>query len=101
MLSVAEAVRALLPTARLVFVGTEKGMETKLVPERGFELQLIEVLPIRGGGAVGALRGIGRAAASIPEARGIVARIAPAAVFSIGGYAAGPLALAARTLGIP
>jgi UDP-N-acetylglucosamine--N-acetylmuramyl-(pentapeptide) pyrophosphoryl-undecaprenol N-acetylglucosamine transferase len=101
MLAVADAVKALLPSARLVFVGTDKGMETKLVPERGYELELIEVLPIRGGGVTGALRGIGRAAASIPEARKIVARLAPDAVFSIGGYAAGPVALAARTLGLP
>jgi UDP-N-acetylglucosamine--N-acetylmuramyl-(pentapeptide) pyrophosphoryl-undecaprenol N-acetylglucosamine transferase len=101
MLAVADAVHALLPSARLVFVGTEKGMETKLVPERGYELELIKVLPIRGGGLSGALRGIGRAAGSIPDARDIVARAAPDAVFSIGGYAAGPVALAARTLGIP
>ena len=101
MLAVADAVKALLPSARLVFVGTDKGMETKLVPARGYELELVKVLPIRGGGVPGALRGIGRAAGSIPEARGIVSRIAPAVVFSIGGYAAGPVALAARTLGIP
>jgi len=101
MLAVADAVRELLPSARLVFVGTEKGMETKLVPERGYELELVEVLPIRGGGLRGALRGIGRAAGSIPDARGIVKRVGPQAVFSIGGYAAGPVALAARTLGIP
>jgi UDP-N-acetylglucosamine--N-acetylmuramyl-(pentapeptide) pyrophosphoryl-undecaprenol N-acetylglucosamine transferase len=101
MLAVADAVKALLPGVRLVFVGTDKGMETKLVPERGYELELVKVLPIRGGGVAGALRGIGRAASSIPEARAVVARIAPAAVFSIGGYAAGPVALAARTLGVP
>jgi len=101
MLAVADAVRALLPSARLVFVGTDKGMETKLVPERGYELELVKVLPIRGGGLTGALRGIGRAAGSIPDARDIVARVAPRAVFSIGGYAAGPVALAARTLGVP
>jgi UDP-N-acetylglucosamine--N-acetylmuramyl-(pentapeptide) pyrophosphoryl-undecaprenol N-acetylglucosamine transferase len=76
-------------------------METKLVPERGYELELVKVLPIRGGGLAGALRGIGRAAGSIPDARDIVARVAPQAVFSIGGYAAGPVALAARTLSIP
>jgi UDP-N-acetylglucosamine--N-acetylmuramyl-(pentapeptide) pyrophosphoryl-undecaprenol N-acetylglucosamine transferase len=101
MLAVADAVRELSPGARLVFVGTEKGMETKLVPERGYELELVKVLPIRGGGLAGALRGIGRAAGSIPDARSIVARVAPRAVFSIGGYAAGPVALAARTLGVP
>jgi UDP-N-acetylglucosamine--N-acetylmuramyl-(pentapeptide) pyrophosphoryl-undecaprenol N-acetylglucosamine transferase len=101
MLAVADAVQALLPSARLVFVGTDKGMETKLVPERGYELELVKVLPIRGGGLSGALRGIGRAAGSIPDARDIVARVAPRAVFSIGGYAAGPVSLAVRTLGIP
>jgi UDP-N-acetylglucosamine--N-acetylmuramyl-(pentapeptide) pyrophosphoryl-undecaprenol N-acetylglucosamine transferase len=101
MLAVADAVRELLPSARLVFVGTDKGMETKLVPERGYELELIDVLPIRGGGVRGALRGVGRAAGSIPLARSIVARVAPDVVFSIGGYAAGPIALAARTLGLP
>lgn len=101
MLAVADAVRGLMPSARLVFVGTDKGMETKLVPERGYELELVKVLPIRGGGLAGALRGIGRAAGSIPDARAIVSRIAPDAVFSIGGYAAGPVALAARTLGVP
>jgi UDP-N-acetylglucosamine--N-acetylmuramyl-(pentapeptide) pyrophosphoryl-undecaprenol N-acetylglucosamine transferase len=101
MLAVADAVRALLPSARLVFVGTDKGMETKLVPERGYELELVKVVPIRGGGLTGALQGIASAAASIPLARRIVQRVAPAAVFSIGGYAAGPVALAARTLGIP
>jgi UDP-N-acetylglucosamine--N-acetylmuramyl-(pentapeptide) pyrophosphoryl-undecaprenol N-acetylglucosamine transferase len=101
MLAVADAVRVLVPATRLVFVGTDKGMETKLVPERGYELELVKVLPIRGGGLGGALRGIGRAAGSIPDARSIVSRVAPQAVFSIGGYAAGPVALAARTLGVP
>jgi UDP-N-acetylglucosamine--N-acetylmuramyl-(pentapeptide) pyrophosphoryl-undecaprenol N-acetylglucosamine transferase len=98
---VADAVKQLVPDARLVFVGTDKGMETRLVPERGYELERVKVLPIRGGGLTGALRGIGRAAGSIPEARSIVARVNPRAVFSIGGYAAGPVALAARTLGVP
>lgn len=101
MLAVADAVQALLPNARLVFAGTDKGMETTLVPERGYELELVRVLPIRGGGLVGALRGIGRAAGALPDARGLVARVAPQAVFSIGGYAAGPVALAARTLKVP
>lgn len=101
LLAVADAVRELAPNVRLVFVGTDKGMETRLVPERGYELELVKVLPIRGGGLTGALRGIGRAAGSIPDARGIVGRLSPRAVFSIGGYAAGPVALAARTLKVP
>lgn len=101
MIAVADAVRALAPELRLVFVGTERGMETRVVPERGYELELMRVLPIRGGGVFGALRGIARAAQLVPEARSLIKKLAPSAVFSIGGYAAGPVSLAARTLGVP
>jgi len=101
MVAVADAVRALAPELRLVFVGTERGMETKVVPERGYELSLMRVLPIRGGGVSGAVRGVARAAALVPEARTLVKQLQPKAVFSIGGYAAGPVSLAARSLGVP
>jgi UDP-N-acetylglucosamine--N-acetylmuramyl-(pentapeptide) pyrophosphoryl-undecaprenol N-acetylglucosamine transferase len=101
MIAVADALERLAPELRLVFVGTERGMETRIVPERGYELELVKVLPIRGGGLRGALRGAARAAASLPESRALLRRLAPRAVFSIGGYAAGPIALAARSLGIP
>jgi UDP-N-acetylglucosamine--N-acetylmuramyl-(pentapeptide) pyrophosphoryl-undecaprenol N-acetylglucosamine transferase len=101
MIAVADAVRALAPELRLVFVGTERGMETKVVPARGYELELMQVLPIRGGGVLGGLRGVARAAALVPEARALVKKLSPSAVFSIGGYAAGPVSLAARSLGIP
>jgi UDP-N-acetylglucosamine--N-acetylmuramyl-(pentapeptide) pyrophosphoryl-undecaprenol N-acetylglucosamine transferase len=101
MIAVADAVRSLAPDVRLVFVGAERGMETKVVPERGYELELMQVLPIRGGGVLGGLRGIARAAALVPEARALVKKLAPSAVFSIGGYAAGPVSLAARSLGVP
>lgn len=101
MVAVADALSAIAPELRLVFVGTERGIETRVVPERGYELELVRVLPIRGGGIRGALRGVGRAAASIPESRALVERLGPRAVFSIGGYAAGPVCVAAWSKGIP
>lgn len=101
MIAVADAVRSLAPGLRLVFVGTARGLETRIVPARGYELELIEAAPMRGGGAAGALRGALRAARSTFSARPLLQRLRPRAVFSIGGYAAGPVALAARTLGIP
>ena len=101
MIAVADALRELAPQLRLVFVGTERGMETRVVPERGYELELMRVLPIRGGGALGAVRGIARAAGLLPEARALLKRLAPRALFSIGGYAAGPISLAARSLRVP
>lgn len=101
MIAVADAVRALAPDVELVFVGTERGFETKLVPERGYELELLHVEPIRGGGLPGAARGVARASRAVFEARALARRLDPSAIFSIGGYAAGPVSIAARTLGIP
>jgi UDP-N-acetylglucosamine--N-acetylmuramyl-(pentapeptide) pyrophosphoryl-undecaprenol N-acetylglucosamine transferase len=76
-------------------------METRFVPEQGFDLELLDVLPLRGAGAKGAVRGAMRAAALLPESRALLRRSAARAVFSVGGYAAGPVSLAARTLGLP
>lgn len=101
MVAVAHALRRLRPELRLVFVGTERGMETRVVPEQGFELELLHVLPIRGGGLSGAVAGILQAARSLPESRRLLQRLEARAVLSIGGYAAGPVSLAARTLGLP
>jgi UDP-N-acetylglucosamine--N-acetylmuramyl-(pentapeptide) pyrophosphoryl-undecaprenol N-acetylglucosamine transferase len=101
MVAVADAVHALALGLELVFVGTAGGLETKIVPASGYRLELVSVAPMRGGGVLGAVRGAARAARAVVDARALLCRIAPSAVFSAGGYAAGPVALAARTLGIP
>lgn len=101
LLAVADAVTELAPALRIAFVGTERGMERRLVPRRGYALELVRVLPMRGGGARGALRGALGAANALPASFEIVRRHRPKAVFSIGGYAAGPVCVAARVLGIP
>src|SRR5262249_38934997 len=99
--AVAEVVREVAPDVRIVFVGTERGLEKKAVPARGYELELMRVLPLRGGGFSGLFRGLGWAARALPEGRALVRRLRPAAVLSVGGYAAGPVSLAAWTLGVP
>ncbi len=101
MVAVAHALKALVPDLRPVFVGTERGMETRFVPEQGFELELLDVLPMRGRGPLGVVRGATRAAALLPESRKLLRRLEPRAVFSVGGYAAGPVSLAARMMGVP
>ena len=101
LVAVADALSRLAPEVSVVFVGTERGIETRVVRERGYELELMEVVPIRGGGWSGAARGVSRAAAALPAAWRLVGRRAPRAVLSVGGYAAGPVSLAARLSGVP
>ncbi len=101
LIAVADALRALAPEVPLAFVGTERGIETKVVPARGYELELMKVLPLRGTGAAGIVRGALRAAGLVPEAFSLLQRRRVRAVFSVGGYAAGPISLAARLRGLP
>jgi UDP-N-acetylglucosamine--N-acetylmuramyl-(pentapeptide) pyrophosphoryl-undecaprenol N-acetylglucosamine transferase len=101
MVAVANAVRTLAPDVRLVFAGTARGLEVRVVPMHGFELELLDVLPLRGGGIGGFVRGTVRAFSSLGTARALVKRLKPAAVLSVGGYAAGPVSLAAWASGVP
>src|SRR5690606_34679997 len=101
LIAVAEALGELAPQVRLVFVGTGRGLETKVVPERGYELELVRIDPIRGRGTGGAVRGVGRACLALAEALSLLKRVRPKGVFSIGGYAAGSVSLAAKIRRIP
>ncbi len=100
LLAVADAVRAMADVS-VVFVGTARGIESRVLPARGERLELLALTPIKGGGIARALRGMGNAAWSLPRAQGLLKSLRPKAVLSIGGYASGPVGVAARTLGIP
>lgn len=101
LIAVAEALREVSPEVRAVFVGTARGIETRVVPKAGFALELVRVLPIRGMGTEGAIRGSARAFMALPESRSLLRRLAPSVVLTVGGYAAGPISLMARLSGIP
>ncbi len=101
MVAVGDALLAASPDVRVVYVGTARGLEKKICGERGDHLELLDVAPLRGGGITGFARGVGRAFAVLPEARTLVKRLDPKVCLSVGGYAGGPVALAARTLGVP
>jgi UDP-N-acetylglucosamine--N-acetylmuramyl-(pentapeptide) pyrophosphoryl-undecaprenol N-acetylglucosamine transferase len=99
-LAVAEAVRS-LADVEVVFVGTARGLESKLVPSRGYGLELLDVLPLKGGGAVRAAKSVFAAARASAASFSLLRRYSPRAVLSVGGYAAGPVSLAAAALRIP
>jgi UDP-N-acetylglucosamine--N-acetylmuramyl-(pentapeptide) pyrophosphoryl-undecaprenol N-acetylglucosamine transferase len=101
LVAVADALRLIDPALTVVFVGTERGIEKGVVPARGYPLELVQVWPIRGGGVVGALRGIAGAIASMPAGQRLLGRLQPSVVLTVGGYAAGPVSALSRLAGIP
>lgn len=84
-----------------VFFGTARGIEMRLVPAAGFPLELIEIGGLKGLGLMTRLRTL----AQLPVATAAVVRAFakrdPAAVFSLGGYAAAPVVIAALIRGMP
>ncbi|HEX7664634.1 MAG TPA: undecaprenyldiphospho-muramoylpentapeptide beta-N-acetylglucosaminyltransferase [Polyangiaceae bacterium] len=86
---------------RVVFVGTARGLESRVIPARGHELELLDVEPMKGGGAKRAVRGALVAGAATMKAAALVRSLRPKAVLSVGGYAAGPVSLAAALQRVP
>lgn len=101
LLAVARALTTLVPELELVFIGTDRGIDESVVPKAGYKLELMSTLPFRGGGVSGASKGMFSVARSLPRARELLKRYQPRAVFSLGGYAAVPIALGARLGGAP
>jgi UDP-N-acetylglucosamine--N-acetylmuramyl-(pentapeptide) pyrophosphoryl-undecaprenol N-acetylglucosamine transferase len=98
-LAVADALRS-IAEVDVVFVGTSRGLEARVVPGRGYPLELLQVQPMKGGGAGRAVKGALIAARETVRAVRLVRRFRPRAVLSVGGYAAGPVSLAAALLGV-
>src|SRR5258705_8056706 len=84
----------------VTFGGTPRGLEKDVVPARGYPIELLDVAPMKGGGAARAVRGALLAARATAQALGVVRAIAPRVVLCIGGYASGPVSLAAAGLGV-
>jgi UDP-N-acetylglucosamine--N-acetylmuramyl-(pentapeptide) pyrophosphoryl-undecaprenol N-acetylglucosamine transferase len=99
--AIAEELRAREPDAEVLFVGTRRGIEARVLPELGWPLEFIEVSGLKTVGALGALRGLVRLPRALWQARRIVRRFTPDAVIGVGGYASGPVVLAARLRGVP
>lgn len=86
---------------RVVFVGVRRGMEAKLVPAENFPIEWIETGALKRVGWRQTLATLAALPASIWQASRILDRVHPAAIFSMGGYVAGPVLLAALWKRIP
>jgi UDP-N-acetylglucosamine--N-acetylmuramyl-(pentapeptide) pyrophosphoryl-undecaprenol N-acetylglucosamine transferase len=87
--------------AEVLFVGTARGLEIRLVPEAGFRLRLIDVGPLKNVSLTTRLRTVMQLPLSILECRRILREFQPSAVLGVGGYASGPAMAAALWMKIP
>lgn len=95
-MAVADALRALDPAVRITALGTARGLETRLVPERGYDLELIQPVPLPRKPSGDLLRLPVRVRRAIKQTRAVFDDVDADVVIGFGGYVALPAYLAAR-----
>ena len=100
-LAIAELIKTNLPHAEIAFVGTERGIEHKLVPAAGYRLYPIRIQGIRRSLSLSNLKTAYYVMTSPAKAKKIIREFKPDIVIGTGGYVCWPLLKAAAAMGIP
>ena len=95
-MAVADALRAIDPDVRITALGTERGLETRLVPERGYHLELITPVPLPRKPTGDLARLPVRVRRAVRQTRAVLDDVDADVIVGFGGYVALPAYLAAR-----
>ncbi len=85
----------------IVWLGTEKGLESKIIPQQGIDIEYIKIGGLRGKGALSLLLAPFKIIYALLQAVIVIRRVKPRSVLGMGGYVTGPGGVAAWLLGIP
>jgi UDP-N-acetylglucosamine--N-acetylmuramyl-(pentapeptide) pyrophosphoryl-undecaprenol N-acetylglucosamine transferase len=99
--AIAEALVELVPDAQVLFVGTARGIEARAIPKTPFQLALIDVAGLKGTSLGHTVKTMFKLPASVLASRTILKNFGAEAVIGVGGYASGPVLVAAKSLGLP
>ena len=86
---------------KITWLGTQQGLEARVVPDNGFPIEWISIEGLRGKSAFSLLLAPLRLLRAFWQSVHIIRRIRPDCVLGMGGFAAGPGGLAARIMGKP
>jgi UDP-N-acetylglucosamine--N-acetylmuramyl-(pentapeptide) pyrophosphoryl-undecaprenol N-acetylglucosamine transferase len=100
-IAVAREVLRRMPDAVVSFAGTTRGLEARVVPAAGFELDTIRSAGLKGRSLTARLRGAALVPAGLLDAWRLLTRRRPQVVMGVGGYSSGPVVLAAALRRIP
>jgi UDP-N-acetylglucosamine--N-acetylmuramyl-(pentapeptide) pyrophosphoryl-undecaprenol N-acetylglucosamine transferase len=100
-IAIARELLARKPGASVTFAGTARGLESKVVPREGFQLDLLRSAGLKGHSGAALLRGLALLPISFMDAWRILSRRRPQLVIGVGGYSSGPVVLLAALRRIP
>ncbi len=98
--AIVEELRRRNPDVKVLFAGTERGIENRVLPKLGEELRLIDVRPLQGRSPLQLIQNLSLLPVSAGQALGLLRAFQPDLVLGLGGYAAGPVLLMAAALRI-
>jgi UDP-N-acetylglucosamine--N-acetylmuramyl-(pentapeptide) pyrophosphoryl-undecaprenol N-acetylglucosamine transferase len=101
LLAVADRIRDREPDATVLVLGTAEGLEARLVPQRGYELLIIERLPFPRKPGRAALQFPSKFRRAVAQTSKYIADRGVDVVVGFGGYASAPAYIAARTSRVP
>lgn len=100
-LAIAKYIKDKNPEADITFVGTQKGLETKLVPREGYVLETITVRGFKRKISLDTVVAVKELIQSFFQASKLLKRLKPDIVIGTGGYVCGPVLYVAAKQGIP
>src|SRR4051794_41627090 len=96
LIATADALRRLDPDAEIVCLGTARGLETRVIPEAGYRLELIPPVPLPRRPGLELLKVPTRLRAAVRATRDVIERVGPDVVVGFGGYVSMPAYLVSR-----
>ncbi|HTH25062.1 MAG TPA: undecaprenyldiphospho-muramoylpentapeptide beta-N-acetylglucosaminyltransferase [Vicinamibacterales bacterium] len=100
-IALARELRRRDPSTQVSFVGSASGIEARVVPREGFELDLIHVAGLKGKSRVERTIGFGLLPIAVIDSWRVIARRRPDVVVGVGGFASGPVLAMAALFGYP
>jgi UDP-N-acetylglucosamine--N-acetylmuramyl-(pentapeptide) pyrophosphoryl-undecaprenol N-acetylglucosamine transferase len=100
-IAIAQEFKSRYGDTQILFVGTARGMETKIVPRAGFALEVIEVAALKRVTFFERIKALLLLPKSFLAARSLIKKTKPQVVIGVGGYASGPVVMVASIMGIP
>jgi len=98
--AIAEEINRRDPANEVLFIGTERGLEGRILKDMGYRLSTIDIAGLRGMGIMKTLGGLMKIPMSILQSRAIIGEFNPHMVIGVGGYASGPAVITAHYMGI-
>ncbi len=100
-LAIADEIKKRDCSNEVLFIGTLKGLESRIVPSRGYRFEAVGGAPVSGGGVTKAVSGAFSTLSGVVKSFFILKKFRPDVAVGMGGYASFPAIAAARALGVP